>query len=148
MLTRALDTRVAEAAQLRKALEVAKREAARMHAEMDELRQVSTVRNPPCIFRFVIMASTPPVEMSNLMSKDTVCLHAPRLQPRHDYFPQQAGGGFESQLRVAESVMRQSQDSVSHHLGRSRPWRTHGFLEPSRCSVEQRCWRKTPACQI
>ena len=62
MLTRALDTRVAEAAQLRKALEVAKREAARMHTEMDELRQ--------------------------------------------------AGGGYESQLRVAESMMRQSQDSV------------------------------------
>ena len=41
MLTRALDTRVAEAAQLRKALELAKREAARMHAEMDELRQAS-----------------------------------------------------------------------------------------------------------
>ena len=39
MLTRALDTRVAEAAQLRKALEVAKREAARSHTEMDELRQ-------------------------------------------------------------------------------------------------------------
>ena len=34
---------------------------------------------------------------------------------------QQAGGGFESQLRVAESVMRQSQDSVSHHLGLEQP---------------------------
>ncbi len=47
MLTRALDTRVAEAAQLRKALEVAKREAPRMHAEMDELRQVSLAFNLP-----------------------------------------------------------------------------------------------------
>ena len=48
MLTRALDTRVAEAAQLRKALEVAKREAARMHAEMDELRQVDLLAKPCC----------------------------------------------------------------------------------------------------
>jgi hypothetical protein len=46
MLTRALDTRVAEAAQLRKALEVAKREAARSHAEMDELRQAGPHPNP------------------------------------------------------------------------------------------------------
>jgi len=53
MLTRALDTRVAEAAQLRKALEVAKREAARMHAEMDELRQVSQVQIPPFSSRTV-----------------------------------------------------------------------------------------------
>ena len=48
MLTRALDTRVAEAAQLRKALEVAKREAARMHADMDELRQVGPLVHTCC----------------------------------------------------------------------------------------------------
>ena len=134
MLTRALDTRVAEAAQLRKALDVAKREAARMHAEMDELRQVSRAQKPPCSFRNVIAASEAScghVQPHAKRTRFACTLSDCSLQLRHDNFPQKAGGGFESQLRVAESVMRQTQDSVSHHLGRSQPWRTHAVLGPS-----------------